>query len=574
MIDRKKYDKSIQILEKVNEHYNNEAINNAVKLVKQSRDEYELKVLFVGHYSAGKSSLINSFIERPEFLDVDRSPTTAIAAELRYSDEESAFSFDKDLKKKPLIDGKTYLPNEYDHVTYNLRSKGLHEIEDFVIVDTPGFDSFLEEHTMALASYLGYGIGFIMVVDVTKGDIDTSILNYLYEISEYSDNIVLLVNKCDKRIEEQINTVVEQIRNTLELNGFDYPVYTISRDDEEVISKITNVVSQIDAQQKYDDEIRNIIYVNAKNVLEILKVVSENNYLDTYEYDEIIRIQGRKKELAKKAFEAKRRELIDGLGNEVDEVINKIERALKAKSDEAAIAMENGSVEGLQAIVLNTLRPVLVESVKEFSIETVSEIAKSFEANYENVADEEEKGLDDIALDIADKIQGLIQSGSFVDNGNYQEKLSGEIDGKDSKKAGKGGNAIYTLVTAALSIVTGGTVTWMEAVIVLLPEIISGLKHLFGESNHSKLVKHYEITVIPQVTSAMWPTINESLENNIHKMIDVFENEMDNNVNSITKLIEDAMEKKSQSEKAYITFKEIIKEDISIINAMVEEYDE
>ena len=83
------------------------------------------------------------------------------------------------------------------------------------------------------------------------------------------------------------------------------------------------------------------------------------------------------------------------------------------------------------------------------------------------------------------------------------EGKSGEQEA-DKKKTGNGGTATYTLVTAALSIVTGGTVTWMEAIIVLLPEILAGLKYLFGESNHSKLMRLYEETVIPQVTNSLF----------------------------------------------------------------------
>lgn len=571
MILRTRFDEEIKMLEDINGHYENESINNAVNLIHKSRDEYELKILVVGHFNAGKSSLINSFIERPEFLEEDLGETTALASELRYSEEEMAFSFDKNMKKEIFVEGKRYLPSEYDHISYYLNSKGLKEIEDFVIVDTPGFDTAREDHTRALASYLGYGVGFIMVVDIQKGGIDSQILNYLYEISEYSKNIVILVNKCDKRIDSEVAKVVEGIECTLEQHGFNYPVYSISKYDDKVVKKMSSIISGIDAQEEYDIAIKHIVVSNAKNILEILKMVSENHFLDTYMYDEIIRIQERNKELSQKAFERKRKELIESVDDDVNAVIGEIKSALRGRSDEAARAIENGSTEGLQAIVLDTIRPILIESVKEFSIEKISDISMSFKASFSTVSSEEERGLDDIVMDIANKVQGLIQSGTFLGDGAGEEGLS---EGKDSdkKNSGSGGNAVYTLVTAALSIVTGGTVTWIEAIIVLLPEILAGLKCLFGESNHSKIIKQYEETVIPQVTNSLWPTVKESFEKNIETMINIFETEMGNSIDSITKLIDDAKEKKEKSEEEYETFKQMIDNDISVIEKMMEEY--
>lgn len=573
MIVRNKFDEPINVIAEINSHYENESLKNALKVIVKARDEYELKILVVGHFNAGKSSLINSFIERQNFLEVDLGEITALASELRYSEEETAYSFDKKLNKEPFVKGKRYLPTEYDHISYYLNSRGLKEIEDFIIVDTPGFDTAREDYARALSSYLGYGVGFIMVVDIQKGGIDSQIINYLYEMSQYSDNIVVLVNKCDKKIKSEIDKVVEGIRDTLDAHGFNYPVYSISKYDEEVVAKITSIISNIDAQEKYDVAIKDILYSNSKNILEILKMVSENKYLDTYEYDEIIRIQERNREIAQKSFKSKKKELTENVDSDVETVLEKVKIALSSRSDEAARAIENGNIEGLQAIVLDTIRPVLVESVKEFSIEKISEISKSFKVNFTSETKEDERGLDEIVTDIASKVQGLIKSGAFIDNENAWKDTE-EQGQKPKKNTGANGTAIYTLVTAALSIVTGGTVTWIEAIIVLLPEILTGLKSLFGESNHSKLVKQYEETVIPQVINSLWPSIKESFENNIEIMMDIFEKEMDSSINSITQLIEDAKSKKLNSEEEYNGFMNMLKEDIKSIENLLEEYNE
>lgn len=567
MIVKTGFDEKIGVLKEVESHYENDSIKSAVDLVIKSRDEYELKVLVVGHFNAGKSSLINSFIERPELLEEDLGETTAIASELRYSDEDKIYSFDKEMKKEKYIEGKKYLPSEYDHISYYLNSRGLKEIDDFVIVDTPGFDTSREDHTRALASYLGYGVGFIMVIDVQKGGIDSQTLNYLYEISQYSKNIVVLINKCDKRIESEVAKVVEGVRFTLEQHGFNYPVFTISKYDTEIIDKITKIFSGINAQEEYDAAIHSVFVSGAKSIMETLKAVSENQFLDTYEYEEIIRIQERNRDLAKKAFETKKKELIDNIDDDIEGVIQEVKAALRSRSDEAARAIENGSTEGLQAIIVDTIRPVLVESVKEFSIEKIFEISQSLKVHLGSNTSQEEKGLDEIVGDIGEKIKGLIQSGAFL-SGEESNPETDEEKPKDKK--GSATTGIYTLVTAALSIVTGGTVTWVEAIIVLLPEILAGLKSLFGESNHSKIMKQYEETIIPQVTNSLWPSIKESFTSNIDTMISIYENEMSESLDSIMQLINDAKRKKQESENEYESFKKMIISDINEIESVWE----
>ena len=55
--------------------------------LKEAVVNVELLVPVVGAFSAGKSSLLNSFLGK-KYLTVDVSPETALATELRYSQEE------------------------------------------------------------------------------------------------------------------------------------------------------------------------------------------------------------------------------------------------------------------------------------------------------------------------------------------------------------------------------------------------------------------------------------------------------------------------------------------------------
>ena len=564
MIEKDRYSEVINSLQEISNHYENDVMSNAVATLNITKDEFELKVLVVGHFNAGKSSLINKFVNRENLLAEDQGETTAIASELRYSDEEQAYSYNKSNQREKMIAGKVYLPSEYDHLLYYLNAEGLKKIEDFVLVDTPGFDTALEEHTKALTSYLKYGVGFIVVVDVEKGGLDSQTLGYIHEISQYTDHISVLLNKCDKQIPEQVEKVVEQVKFTLEQRGFDYPVYTISKFDADIVEKVCAIVSGIDAQGEYDKAVKKVIISNVKMIREALSVVSENKFLDTYEWDECIRIQERNRELIAKSFERKRKELTDNIDEDVEGILGSVKSVLSGKADSAAIAVGNGNVEGLQAIVMDAVRPVLIREVKGFTAETLREVAHSISFTVrQDVAEEQE--LDSIVLSVGEKIQGLIESGKFG-----KEKADTESKKQDSK-TGMGGNDFYKLVTAAISLTTEAVAPWMEMIVILLPEIVAGLKSLFGESNHSKIRKQYEAEIIPQVINSLWPTVKDGMQDNVDAIISMFEEEMDNSMDSISQLINDAKNKKNLSEEEYQAFCSMLEKDIAEINQLLEE---
>lgn len=562
MIVKTNYDKEIEILKEIADHYSNDAVGNALETITELRDNFELKILVVGHFNAGKSSLINTFIGRKGFLAEDQGETTALAAELRYAKEEKAFSYDKRGNKNELIIGKTYLPTEYDHLTFFMNEPSLEMIEDFVLVDTPGFDTAIEDHTRALTSYLKYGVGFIMVIDVEKGGIDSQTLDYLHEISQYSQDIVLLINKCDKQLDEEVEKVVALSKSTLEQSGFDYPVYTISKFDSDIVKKISSIILNINAQEKYDEALGNTVISNAKVIRETLKLVAENQFLDTFEYDDCIRIQERNKELAQKTFERKRKELTDNIDNEVEEVINAVKAALSSKAHEAAYAIERGSADGLQSIIIDTVRPVLIQALKNFSADSLAEISHSLKITFDKTKNEE-KGLDEVILSIGEKIHGLMENGTFIKNEKSPQK-------EDAKKS-DAGNSIYKLVTVALSLTTSAVAPWMEAVIILLPEIVAGLKYLFGESNHSKIVKQYESEIIPKVTNSLWSSVRESYTENVNTLIALFEEELGKSMDSVNELLKTAREQKAKSIEDYNAFKKQLEEDIKNIDTLLEE---
>lgn len=212
MVDRNRYDSVLDSLSAISKHYSECRFEDSIQQLRSAKDSFDIKLMLVGHFSAGKSALLNGLIERPGFLKESQLPQTAVATELRYDHNECAFAYRHSGDKEQLTEQATSAPDKYSHLEYRLASPGLQEISDYTVVDTPGFDSGVEAHAKALAGYIGMGSAYIMVVDQEKGGIDETTLRFIEEISQYSSQIAVLINKCDKITSEAATEIAASAR--------------------------------------------------------------------------------------------------------------------------------------------------------------------------------------------------------------------------------------------------------------------------------------------------------------------------------------------------------------------------
>ena len=252
MINRSAYDKMIKEIGKVYSHYDGPDFEISLSQIENLRDNFEIKLILVGHFSAGKSSLLNMLIGRPDFLKEAQEPQTAIATELIYDESESAFAYDNSGNKVEISFEKEYSAQEYAHLEYRICSENLKRVSDFTIVDTPGFDAGIEAHAKALAGYIGVGSAYLVVVDQEKGGIDETTLEFIKEVSNYSNQIAVLINKCDKITSDVAETIAESARFILATHGFNYKVYTVSKRDEDIANKLIDIISSFNAQTAFD----------------------------------------------------------------------------------------------------------------------------------------------------------------------------------------------------------------------------------------------------------------------------------------------------------------------------------
>ena len=113
----------------------------------------ELIVPVVGGFSAGKSTLINQFLDN-KILSTSVTPETALATELRYNQHESFEAIKKDdtidrYEISELENLKEKAKN-YQYIKLYLNNQKLKDIEPLILVDMPGFDAPIEHHNQAI----------------------------------------------------------------------------------------------------------------------------------------------------------------------------------------------------------------------------------------------------------------------------------------------------------------------------------------------------------------------------------------------------------------------------------------
>ena len=201
-------------------------------------ENMKLLIPVVGDFSAGKSSILNSFIGK-DCLAVGIDPTTAIPAELYYSDteyNEGVLSDGSTEKLETLSDIEKYVC-----LRRYINSPALKKIEPAVLVDMPGFDSPLDSHNQAIFNYLDKGVHYIILIPVTSGTITASIKRQIENIRAFGKECSICLSKTDLRSQEQINAVKGQLINQLKpITKKIETIYCISNNNSTIFEDFVN----------------------------------------------------------------------------------------------------------------------------------------------------------------------------------------------------------------------------------------------------------------------------------------------------------------------------------------------
>ena len=189
------------------EHHDEERVKKAASLARKLVDE-EFVIGFAGHFSAGKSSMINA-LTGEDLLPSSPIPTSANIVKVRKTETEFAIihrtdgtllkyeghgfpeaikSFSKDGVEIELV--------EIGHPASNLP-------EAITVMDTPGVDSTDDAHRLSTESALHLADLVFYTMDYNHVQ---SELNFKFtkELLRYNPNVYLIINQIDKHRESEL----------------------------------------------------------------------------------------------------------------------------------------------------------------------------------------------------------------------------------------------------------------------------------------------------------------------------------------------------------------------------------
>jgi len=494
---------------------------NNLNTIQNRIEKIELLVPVIGAFSAGKSTLINSFLE-DELLSTNLTPETALATELRYSKENyiEAIKEDDSIDRYEINQDEEIKKRakEYKYLKYYLDNKKLKEIEPLVLVDMPGFDSPLELHNQAILNYLNRGIYFIVLTSIEEGGLSKSIIRELRNITEFGKGFSFCLSKTNLRHSDDINDVQDRVKEQLE-DEFDF-VKNIILIDDNGGSNLEKILKSIDTEVLFK-----LIFVNElKSEYQSLESAI-NTTISTLKNSKEDSLEAIKdiKEWDKKIIDKKERmitEAKDRYSNRnVEIIINAVSNELLINKD----SLLNSALSNIDTFSREINEIVKTKLIYEIQLR-IREISRNIVDDFSIELKSIDNNLSDFSID-AEWIDNIGQSIKQVLE-SAQQGL-GKLGDFTKDKSGK----IYRVVTTILGVTTSVLSPILEVIIIFLPEIIS----FFTKSSKEKKQKdevlnkmHSEI--IPSIKSklrAELPIIfNEQVNNLIHSISSEFEGQL------------------------------------------------
>lgn len=300
-------------------------------IVKKEAEE-EVYIAFTGHYSAGKSSLVNHLLH-DHILPTSPIPTSANLVVVRKGESEvqlhtsdgrfakMSSSYDKEAVQRFCKDGEQI---EMVEISGDYRGLG----EKVALIDTPGIDSTDHAHFLSAASILHQADALFYVVHYNHVHSEENI-RFIRSIKEKVPNLYFIVNQVDRHDEHEtaFEDYKNQVIDMLLKEGIeeDHLYFTSVTDETHPRNEMIRLIEKLQELQTLpkaslraytEQKIEHVL----KEHIDSLKEELQGEELDS-------QLQEKRKEV--KEFEAKNYFIENGAKQLEDEVSSEVESILK-----------------------------------------------------------------------------------------------------------------------------------------------------------------------------------------------------------------------------------------------------
>lgn len=432
-----------------------------------------IKVPLVGVFSAGKSSLLNVFTQKPGMLPVDTMPETAVAYELYYAQSECVELYRNGSKidSKPLAEIKQLDTKPGDIAKVYCTSEPIRVLQEkgIILVDMPGIGSGIERHDSAIFNYINSGTAFVLIVDAEQGSLRGSTLAFMHELSQYNMHPAVLVSKIDKKPESDVKDIMEYIQYQMTRLGNKNPfigtVCSVNNNLEGFNKYLDSLDPDAIVAEKLGKKLKSII----NSVIDQIKIRIDLRSKDFENVDE--KIKKIDEEISNvKAELPIGNSNVDTPEKSTQDILDNVRAALEAKSmDIAQMIVDKEDQESIKAVIVSTVRSEIIASLKEESEQYSTALGTAVQNSVEGLATIE------------------VDTDFMKDFSDIFDLLNGYIE---------------TLLSL------GGI--WGQLAAILLPFLPEVLNWLFGKSDEEVLEEVRAKVMskcVNQVTAGIQPTI-------------------------------------------------------------------
>ncbi len=460
-----------------------------------SVQKQQLVIPVVGNFSAGKSTLLNRFLEK-SVLPTGITPETSLATELHYSANERIEAFSNNDEKaesfelneqsfEAIKDNAT----KYSYLKVYLNNEALKNSTPLVFVDMPGFDSPISSHTHAILEYLERGVHFVILASVEEGSLTKRMVRELKNLLEFDKGLSFILSKTNLRTPSQVGEISRYIQDQIQ-DHLDLTTHLIYSNKDN--NALLEVADKIDAEKLFS-----ALYLKRLKFLNSQLQNSLKSVIKSFDYSK------------EKALEE-----IQALDLSVKDIEKTYEK-LRANLEEEYSSVAVGSV----------VKKV-VEEVREQKSCLASLINKPNEFNSEIESIMQQSLIKNAKLEI-EKIN-LSFSKDFCAEFESLNKLSSDLSVNLEHSLELGINALSVIlsknpVTRPFALILQGLKPLLKELLALLPNIIASFFRN-EEKERAKLENLIEAKVIPEVQYKLKKVLpglfNEALQNSLKGLKD------------------------------------------------------
>ncbi len=461
----------------------------------ESIQKQQLVIPVVGNFSAGKSTLLNRFLEK-SVLPTGITPETSLATELHYSANERIEAFsnnDEKAESFELNDQSFEVIKEnapkYSYLKVYLNNEALKNSAPLVFVDMPGFDSPISSHTHAILEYLERGVHFVILTSVEEGALTKRMVRELKNLLEFDKGLSFILSKTDLRTPSQVEEVSHYIQDQIQ-DHLDLTTHLIYSNKDN--NALLEVADKIDAEKLFSAlYLKRLKSLNSRLQNSLKSVIESFDYSKEKALEEIKALDLGVKDI-EKTYEKLRANLEEEYSSvAVGSVVKKVTEDVREQK--LYLASLTNKPNELNSEIESIMQQSLIKNAK-LEIEKINlSFSKDFHAEFESL----NKFSSDLSVNLEHGIELGINALSVILSKN--------------------------LVTRPFALILQGLKPLLKDLLTLLPNIINSFFRN-EEKERAKLENLIEFKVIPEIQHKLKKVLpglfNEALQNSLKSLKD------------------------------------------------------